>query len=145
MAISMTLILKKDLKPSTEFHDKTPMTLRKPVVVDPLSTSDEFIVKMIEEGLDALGENVARVIVHNVETRYSLKRNQIAKKPDLFVKALRDIFGEGSLTIERIIVGTMRRKTGIPINGKENCNLSDTVAYIRERLSYVPSQSQRIL
>jgi len=139
------MILKKDLKSSTEFQGKNPMTLKKPVLLDPLSVSDEFIVKTIEEGLEALGENVAKVIIHNVETRYSLKRNQIAKKPDLFMKALRDIFGEGSLTIERIIIETMSRKTGIPINGKENCNLSDTVAYVRERLSYMSSQSQRIL
>ena len=141
----MTMVLKKDLKPSTEFHGKTPMTLRKPVLLDPLSASDEFIARTIEEGLEALGENVAKVIIHNVETCYSLKRNQIAKKPDLFMKALRDIFGEGSLTIERLIIENMRRKTDIPINGKENCNLSDTVAYVRERLSYMPSQPQRIL
>jgi len=139
------MMLKKDLKPSTEFHGKTPMTSRKLVVIDPLNASDEFIVKVIEEGLDALGENVAKVIIHNVETRYSLKRNQVARKPDLFMKALKDIFGEGSLTIERIIIETMSRKTGITMNGTENRNLSEAVGYVREQLSYMPSQSRRIL
>jgi len=141
----MTITLKKDLKPTTEFHGKLPMTLRKSVTLDPLGASDEFMVKTIEEGLEALGENVAKVIIHNVETRYSLKRNQIAKKPDLFMKALQDIFGEGSFTIERIIIETMSRKTGIPMNGTENRNLSDAVGYVREQLSYMPSQSHRIL
>ena len=139
------MMLKKDPKPPTEFHGKNPMTLRKPFVLDPLSASDEFMVKTIEEGLEALGENVAKVIIHNVETRYSLKRNQIAKKPDLFMKALKDIFGEGSLTIERIIIETMSRKTGITMNGTENRNLSEAVGYVREQLSYMPSQSRRIL
>jgi len=141
----MTITLRKDLKPTTEFHGKNATTLRKSVVLDPLGAGDEFMVKTIEEGLEALGENVAKVIIHNVETRYSLKRNQIAKKPDLFMKALKDIFGEGSLTIERIIIETMSRKTGIPMNGTDNRNLSDAVGYVREQLSYMPSQSHRIL
>lgn len=141
----MTITLKKDLKPAAEFHGKNAISLGKSVVLDPLGASDEFMVKTIEEGLEALGENVAKVIIHNVETRYSLKRNQIAKKPDLFMKALQDIFGEGSLTIERIIIETMSRKTGIPMNGTENRNLSDAVGYVREQLSYMPSQSHRIL
>lgn len=103
------------------------------------SSGEDIVVKMVEEGLDVLGENVGRVILHHLEISYSLKRNQIAGRPDLFVKALGDVFGEGSLIIERILVETISQKMGIPL-GKKLC---EVVRRMRELPSYTESKIYR--
>jgi len=109
------------------------MILRQPTIIDPLDAGEETLINMIEDGLDALGENVGRVILHHLEVRYSLKRNQISRKLDVFTRALRELFGEGSLTIERIIVETISRKTGISMDETGTGTLSETVEHLRAR------------
>jgi len=137
------MVPKKRTKPSLELDDENPRTLRDHAIFDPLDAGENFVTRMIEEGLDALGENIGRVILHHIETTYSLKRHQIAKKLDLFTEVLRDMFGEGSPMIERLIVETISRKTGIPTHKVKIGKLSETVGYLRTRWPPMASEFQR--
>ena len=141
--MAMRMIPKRNMKPLLELHGRNQVTLRESAMPESFSTDADLIVNMIEEGLDALGENVARVIMYHLEHNYSLKRNEIAQKADLFTKALRDIFGEGSLTIEKIIIETISREIGIGEMGTRN--LSKAIEHIRKHLSYEDSGPQRVL
>jgi len=118
----MNMASMRNVKKSLRLYSRDRVALTEPTIFDMESPGEDLVLKMVEEGLNVLGENVGKVILHHLEVRYSLKRNQIAEKPDLFVKVLADMFGEGSLTIERIIVETINRKTGISL-GKRLCEI----------------------
>jgi len=70
----------------------------------------------IERGLSCLGDSVTQVIFYNLEKRYLLRRKDLAKYPDRFVAALRDIFGSGAETIEKLIVQSIRDVTGLQVD-----------------------------
>jgi len=125
------MVSKVKTKSFVDLDVRNSMILREPTIIDPLDAGEETVINMIEDGLDALGENVGRVILHHLEVRYSLKRNQIPRKLDVFTRALRELFGEGSLTIERIIVETINRKTGTSINETGIRTLSEAVEHLR--------------
>lgn len=125
------MVSKAKTKSFVDLDVRNPMILREPTVIDPLDAGEETVINMIEDGLDVLGENVGRVILHHLELRYSLKRNQIPRKLNVFTRALRELFGEGSLTIERIIVETINRETGILMDETKIRTLSEAVKHLR--------------
>lgn len=134
---------KRNLKPSLELCSKDRVALTEPVTLDSQSAGEDIVGEMIEEGLDVLGRNVGRVILHHLEVSYSLNKNEIARRPDLFVKALGDMFGEGSLTIERILVETISQKIGIQFGETGSRKLSLVVRRLRELQSYAGSKIYR--
>jgi len=69
-----------------------------------------FLARSIEEGLDSLGGSAGQVILHHIERKHSLKVEDMIDRPESFVKALQDVFGEGAFTLEQIVVETMVRK-----------------------------------
>jgi len=135
------VLSKEKTKQYLELGSRNPVIPREPTIFDSLDAGEDAVTKMIEDGLDALGENVGRVILHHIEVSYSLKRNQIPWKIDIFRKALREMFGEGSPTIERIIVEAISRKMGISIHETKTRTLPEIVGYVRRRSQYVTSES----
>nr|MDO8134758.1 hypothetical protein [Candidatus Njordarchaeum guaymaensis] len=134
------MLSKEKTKQYLELGSRNLVIPREPTIFDSLDAGEDIVTKMIEDGLDALGQNVGRVILHHIEVSYSLKRNPIPWKIDVFTKALRDMFGEGSHTIERIIVETISRKMGISIHETKTRTLPEIVGYIRRRSQYVTSE-----
>lgn len=99
-----------------------------------LHTDEKAIGRMVEESLNSLGENLGRVILYHLETKYRLDRSQIAENPELFVKMLRDMFGTGAPTIEKMVTRTIRQRMNLAIGERETSNFSELVRRIRERL-----------
>jgi len=131
------MVPKEKTKPFLELDSGNTLILRKDPVLDSLDFGEDIITKMIEEGLDTLGTNVGKVILHHLEAKYSLKRSQISRDPNTFTRALRDMFGEGSPTVEKIIVETIKRRTGITTNEIETGTLSHLVEYLRMRRPHI--------
>lgn len=72
------------------------------------SEIDERILRCVDCGLEALGENVTCVVYYHVEKTFRLKKSDIPAKPEVFDQAIISIFGEkGAKTIERLIVQKM--------------------------------------
>jgi len=140
---AIDMVPKKRTKPSLELDDENPGTLVDHALFDPLDAGENLVMSLIEDGLDALGENIGRVILYHIETNYSLKRHQIAKRLDLFTEALRDIFGEGSLMIERLIVETISRKAGIPSHKTKIGKLPETISYLKTHWPLTASELRR--
>lgn len=125
------MISKEKTKQFFQLDHRNTVILREPATFESSHAGEDIVMKMIEDGLDALGESVGRVILHHIEVSYSLKRDQIPRKFNVFRRALRDIFGEGSLTIERMIIETIRQRTGISANEIETRTLPHIVEYLR--------------
>lgn len=74
------------------------------------SEVDERILECVDCGLEALGENVRRVVYYHVEKTFQLKKNDIPARPEVFEQAIISIFGEkGAKTIEELIIQKMRK------------------------------------
>jgi len=65
--------------------------------------------RYIEMGLDSLGRNMGRVILYHLEIEHSLKVKDIIDRPESFVKALQDMFGDGAFTLEQVVVEAILR------------------------------------
>jgi hypothetical protein len=74
---------------------------------------DGMLVEAVERGLRVFGESVAQVIFYNLYTRYSLSKPEIPSKPERFVEALSDMFGDGADTIEKLVVETVCTRFGL--------------------------------
>ena len=68
-------------------------------------SSNQRIIKCIDEGLQVLGESTKHVIYHCLEKDFRLKKEEIREHPEMFEQAITSIFGEeGSKIIEELIV-----------------------------------------
>ena len=59
--------------------------------------------------------NFAETIVHFMELRTSLSREELVERPNLFVRELEDLLGEGAKAIEKQIIKNLYTKLGIRI------------------------------
>jgi len=87
----------------------------------------EVLVVAVERGLSVLGESVAQVIFHNLDRMYSLKRQDIIKKPDRFVQALQDLFGSGAAVIEELIIQSICAACGLTSNTPDTLALPSCI------------------
>ena len=71
------------------------------------------------------GESVTTVLCHHLEESYSLKLEDVVEAPKIFVKAIKDVFGEiGAEVVETLLVKDLITKFGID-NEEEINNLID--------------------
>lgn len=68
-------------------------------------SSNQRIIKCIDEGLQTVGESIKHVIYFCLEKNFRLKKEEIPEHPEVFEQALASIFGEeGSKIIEELII-----------------------------------------
>ena len=77
------------------------------------SPAGAFFLCSIDKGLDAFGANVRIVVYHELERRHGLKREDIPRKPDLFVETIENLFGVGTAAVSRAIRRELEISSGI--------------------------------
>jgi len=88
---------------------------------------DEFFVEAVDEGLRVLGESGKQMVFFYLEKNHSIKRDEIAKKPEAFALGLEKIFQAGALVIEKLIVESLYSKLGLKYEKKKNYSFGDYV------------------
>ena len=58
----------------------------------------------LERGLDHYGSTTKQVVFWELEKSYKVRENEILMQPEKFVRCLRQIFGPGSKTVEKVII-----------------------------------------
>ncbi|MCS7124732.1 MAG: hypothetical protein NZ932_04900 [Candidatus Bathyarchaeota archaeon] len=75
---------------------------------------NEKIVKIIDRVLKQIfGNEATRLIYRYLETRYAVKRDEIADKIDLFAKGLEEFLRTGAYVIERKILDDIYSSYGL--------------------------------
>lgn len=87
----------------------------------------QVLLEAVDEGLLILGESSRKAIYFHLQHTYSLTREDIPDKPNVFAEDLRKIFGDGAKTIEESIVQSLYRKLGTRYTEKKNYRLEDYV------------------
>jgi len=95
------------------------------------------IVKCVDRGLDAIGQNVKQVIYWHLENRLNIKRSEIASKPEAFIKALESMFGEGARHLEKAIIREISMTFDVPIP-------SDSLAEVIRAARHIFKRQQEV-
>jgi len=77
---------------------------------------ENVLLAAVEHGLSLIGKDFAQVTFYNLDTRYSLGKQEIPRKPERFIQALHDMFGEGAQIIEMFIKRAICREMGLNPN-----------------------------
>lgn len=73
-------------------------------------------VEVAESQLEAaFGKTATQTIFSDLKRGYSISKDEIGEKPELFVKALNELLGYGSKVIEREIFRTFCSRLGMPL------------------------------
>ncbi|MCX8183539.1 MAG: hypothetical protein N3F08_03885 [Crenarchaeota archaeon] len=75
-------------------------------------TSDR-VLTCVNKGLSRLGETVKHVVYWYIENEYGLKREEIPKKPEEFLKGLEKMYEPGARVIELNILKEFSDEFGI--------------------------------
>jgi len=100
---------------------------------------EKLFMEAVDEGLTSLGESCRHMVFFYLENTYSIKRQDIPKKPKAFAEGLEKIFGEGALVIEKIIVKTLYSKLGLQYKDKEAFVFMD---YLRDFITVKGDQDK---
>ena len=102
---------------STKIHEEqnmTQTTLVEPIVItgeamtkQSTNQLDLTIIEAIDESLTSFGESVKQVVYFQLENTYHVKKQDIPRKIEEFVKAVEGIFGIGARLIEMKILQTL--------------------------------------
>jgi len=100
---------------------------------------EKLFMEAVDESLKSLGESVRQMIFFHLEKSYSLKRQDIPKKPEAFAEGLEKIFGVGALVLEKIIVKTLYSKLGLEYEDKKDFVFMD---YLRNFITTKEEQNK---
>jgi len=85
-----------------------------PKIGNPPASIQAGILRGIDSGLDAFGENVRTVFFLEMEKNYPFDRNQILEHSEEFVGSISKFFTVGSALVERTIGREILRVFDIP-------------------------------
>ncbi|MGD0636819.1 MAG: hypothetical protein ABSA72_02095 [Nitrososphaerales archaeon] len=66
------------------------------------------VLKCIDEGLGAIGENTNHTVYWHMEHTFGLRREEIPRRPEVFLKSIRAMFGQGASILERAVEREIR-------------------------------------
>ncbi|NWG10829.1 hypothetical protein HXY33_03635 [Candidatus Bathyarchaeota archaeon] len=95
----------------------------------PQNLFQQALLEAVDNGLLTLGESGRKAVYFHLQNIYSLKKEDIADKPEVFAEGLRKIFGVGAAVIEKATVKSLYEKLGIKYEEKKN---HDFMTYIRD-------------
>lgn len=86
---------------------------------------EKLFMEAVDEGLRFLGESGRRMVFFHLERSYSIKRDDIPKKPEAFIAGLEEIFGAGASVLEKLIVKSLCSKVGLKYEDKGEYTFAD--------------------
>ena len=100
------------------------------------------IVHCIDKGFSCFGSSVGTVIYWKFEFNTKLGRVEVARRPDLLSKTIREIFKDGSIVIENAIILQLRSK--FQLVDRKYVSLEEAINSIKSQYeSSIPSFSEK--
>ncbi|MGQ9565513.1 MAG: NitrOD5 domain-containing protein [Candidatus Bathyarchaeales archaeon] len=102
--------------------------------------SDKSLVVALYASMEnVFGKSAAKAVYHYLNKSYLLRPEEIPEKPQVFVKAIEEMFGErGAEVIEALLVKDLLAKLDVECQEKENNNLVDWL----DKLKTIRSKKQ---
>jgi len=93
---------------------------------------DEALLKAVDFAFDTLGESCRKALYFHLRTTFHVRKREIPKKVGEFDKALRLIFKDGAVFLERLILERLVEGLGVEFNEKRSLDFVGTVLRIRD-------------
>lgn len=91
---------------------------------------DKILLDLVDRGIrEVFGEPAVQFIYDYLEKSSSLRRDDIPKKPEVFVEGLEEMLGSGAKVIEKLILNNLYSHFGVTYQEREGYRFSD---YLRE-------------
>jgi hypothetical protein len=92
---------------------------------------EKLFMEAVDEGLKVLGESGKQMVFFHLEKSYSLKKDEIPKKPEVFMMGLRKIFGAGAAVLEKLILEALHSKLGLKYESESSYSFADYLDYTK--------------
>lgn len=89
----------------------------------------ETFLESIDRALDTFGTTVRAVVYYELKKSFGLSREDIPRKPEMFVKTIEKIFGLGSRVVEGAIRKELEKSFGIKDLGEHDLTTAIRTAY----------------
>ncbi|MFQ6074060.1 MAG: hypothetical protein ACE5KC_02460 [Candidatus Bathyarchaeia archaeon] len=86
---------------------------------------DKLFMEAVDESLTVLPKSGREMLFFHLERGFSIERNNIPKKPEIFIAALEQIFGAGALVLQKLIVKNLYSKLGLEYREREGYTIVD--------------------
>jgi hypothetical protein len=93
--------------------------------------NDDLIIRIVNKGINTLGENSAQLLWSLVEKNYGLSKNKIPENLPAFLEALQNTFGLGYSFLDSILQTLLQQAIGE--NLKEYKNFAQCVTDLRNK------------
>jgi hypothetical protein len=78
-----------------------------------VETFDDALIQAVDEGLMSFGEPVSKIIYFHLKNKYSIKREDIPNKPEIFIRAIQSLLGMGASSIAILVLKILCKKYGL--------------------------------
>jgi hypothetical protein len=95
---------------------------------------DKILGNAIDESLLVLGAPAKTILIFHIESRFSLKFEDIPKHPELFVLAIKSILGHGSVIVESMIIQKLCSICAINLEDTNNTAFLESLSKIRSEV-----------
>jgi hypothetical protein len=99
----------------------------------PLREKKEFdraLQEAINEALTAVGETSKRILLFHVQKNFQLQPSDIARRPEVFAFALKQVLGQGGDLIGSLVVKLLCQKLCLDYEGVKSLHFEEAIARI---------------
>jgi len=97
---------------------------------------DKILLDVVDQGIrDVFGETAVQFIYDYLDKNSSLGRDDIPKKPEIFVEGLEEMLGSGAKVVEKLILKNLYSHFGVNYQEREGYGFSDYIREIEVKLS----------
>jgi len=96
---------------------------------------NKLLLKIIDEELKQIfGESATLIIYNYLENNYSLKREEIPEKIEVFTRGLEEFLGSGAQVVQKITLQKLSSYFEVQCQVKEGYSFADYVTEIKNKL-----------
>ena len=92
---------------------------------------NEALLKAVDFAFNSLGKSCNKALHFHLKTTFQIKKGEIPNKTEKFHNALRLIFKDGAVFLERLIVTKLCEELGVEFEEKLAFDFVDSVSQIR--------------
>ena len=92
---------------------------------------NEALLKAVDFAFNSLGESCNKALYFHLKTTFQIKKGEIPNRTEEFDNAIRLIFKDGAVFLERLIVTKLCEELGVELEEKLAFDFVDSVSQIR--------------
>jgi len=92
---------------------------------------DDALLNAVDFAFDSLGSSCKQALYFHLETTFHVERTEIPEKVEEFNNALRLIFKDGAVFLERLILEKLCEGLGVNFDEKDVCSFVEAVSKLR--------------